>query len=142
MIRFVPSAAAEPLSQALWGLSRPPQARGENDTRYLFGWITDLKGERWLVVLTDYEINVHPEAELAGIADILQPWIAAGHLPADTNTELARLIELKRGDKLVVYDAFPALFKLYDAETNPTGQGKSYAMMIAAGLLANPQKQP
>jgi hypothetical protein len=142
MTLFVPSSAAEPLSQALWGLSRPPQARGENDTRYLFSWITDLKGERWLVVLTDYEINVHPEAELADIADILQPWIAAGHLPADTNTELARLIELKRGDKLVVYDAFPALFKLYDSETNPTGQGKTYEMMIAAGLLANPQTQP
>lgn len=142
MILLVPSSAAEPLSQALWGLSRPPHVCGVNDTQYLFGWITDLKGERWLVVNTEYEINVHLAAELGGIADILQPWITAGHLPADTNTQLARLIELKRGDKLVVYDAFPALFKLYDAETNPTGQGKSYEMMLAAGLLANPQTQP
>lgn len=139
---FVPSSAAETLSQALWGLSRPAHLRGGNGTRYLFGWITDLKGERWLVLNTERQINVHADAEMGVIADILQPWITSGHLPAGTNTQLARLIELKRGDNLVVYDAFPALFKLYDAETNPTGQGKTYAMMIAAGLLANPQTQP
>jgi hypothetical protein len=142
MILLVPSSAAEPLSQALWGLSRPPHVRQPEDTKYLFGWITAVDGSRWLKVDTERKINVHADAEMNGIADILQPWIAAGHLPADTNTELARLIELKRGDKLVVYDAFPALFKLYDAETNPTGQGKSYEMMLAAGLLANPQTQP
>jgi hypothetical protein len=59
------------------------------------------------VVDTDYEINVHADAVLAGIADILQPWIDAGHLPADTNTNLAALVESLRGQRLVVYDAFP-----------------------------------
>ena len=132
MIRFVPSSAAEPLSQALWGLSRPPQVRGENDTLHLFGWITALDGTRWLMVPTDYAINVHAEAELNGIADILQPWIDAGHLPADTNTQLAALVESKRGQRLVVYDAFPQLFK---------DMSKTREEMIAAGLLANPQTQ-
>jgi hypothetical protein len=138
MILFIPSSAAEPLSQALWCLSRPLAIRAEQDTQYLFGWVDALNGSRWLRVETDYIINVHPEAELNGIADILQPWNAAEHLPSDTNTQLAALVESKRGGKLVVYDAFPALFKLYDAETNPTGQGKTYEMMIAAGLLAEP----
>jgi hypothetical protein len=130
MMRYVPSSAAEPLSQALWGLSRPPAVRGLNDTQYLFPWITALDGTRWLEVDTEYEINVHADAVLAGIADILQPWIHQGHLPADTNTNLAALVESLRGRRLVVYDAFPQLFK---------DMSKTHEEMIAAGLLADPQ---
>lgn len=133
MNRFVPSSAAEPLSNALWGLSRPPETRGPNDTQYLFGWITALDGSRWLVVDTEYEVNVHQDTVLGDIAAILQPWIDAGHLPADTNTELAALVESLRGKRLVVYDAFPQLFK---------GMSKTREEMIAAGLLAEPQMQP
>jgi hypothetical protein len=59
----------------------------------------------------------------------LQPWIDAGHLPADTNTNLAALVESLRGQRLVVYDAFPQLFK---------DMSKTYAEMITAGLLAAP----
>lgn len=130
MTRYVPSSAAEPLSNALWGLSRPPEVRGPNDTQYLFSWITALDGTRWLVVDTEYEVNVHPDAVLDGIADILQPWIDAGHLPFDTNTVLAALVESLRGQRLVVYDAFPQLFK---------DMSKTHAEMITAGLLAEPQ---
>lgn len=129
MIRYVPSSAAELLSNALWGLSRPPHVRGPNDTQYLFGWITATDGSRWLVVDTGYEINIHPDAELGPIVDILQPWIDAGQLPADTLTQLNALVESKRGKRLVVYDAFPQLFK---------DMSKTYAEMIAAGLLAEP----
>lgn len=111
MRRYVPSSAAEPLSQALWGLSRPPHVRGPDDTQYLFGWISDLNGDRWLVVDTEYEINVHPDAVLDGIADILQPWIDSEDLPPDTNTQLAALVESTRGGRLVVWNAFPQLFK-------------------------------
>ena len=139
MILCIPSSAAEALSNALWSLSRPPQVRGPKDTQFLFPWITALDGSRWLMVDTEYEINVHPDAELNGIADILQPWIDGGHLPEDTNTTLAalveskrggRLVESKRGGRLVVYDAFPQLFK---------DMSKDHAEMIAAGLLAEPQ---
>lgn len=130
MIRYVPSSAAEALSNALWGLSRPPETRGPNDTQFLFGWITAQDDSRWLVVDTDYEVNVHPDAVLDGIADILQPWIDAGHLPANTNTVLAALVESLRGQRLVVYDAFPQLFK---------DMSKTHQEMIAARLLAAPQ---
>jgi hypothetical protein len=129
MTRYIPSAAAEPLSQALWSLSRPPTLRTEQDTQYLFGWLNALDATRWLVVDTEYAINVHPDAELGGIADILQPWIDAGHLPADTNTQLAALVESQRGGRMVVYDAFPQLFK---------DMSKTHEQMVAAGLLANP----
>jgi hypothetical protein len=130
MIRFIPSSAAEPLSQALWSLSRPPAIRAEQDTQFLFGWVDALDGSRWLLVDTEYEINVHADAELNGIADILQPWIDAWYLPTDTNTQLAALVESKRGSRLVVYDAFPQLFK---------DMSKTREEMIAAGLLAVPQ---
>ena len=126
MLRFIPFSAAEPLSVALWSLSRPPEVRGPQDTVRLFGWIDDLQGDRWLVVDPAYEIPVHPLAELNGIADILQPWIDQGHLPADTNTELAALVESKRGSTLVVYDAFPVLFK---------SMSKTRVEMVDAGLL-------
>ena len=132
MNRNVPSSAAESLSQALWSLSRPPQVRDPKDTQFLFPWITALDGSRWLMVDTEYEINVHPDAELNGIADILQPWIDGGHLPEDTNTTLAAMVESSAasGERLVVYDAFPQLFK---------DMSKTHAEMIAAGLLAEPQ---
>jgi hypothetical protein len=127
MTSYIPSSAAEPLSQALWNLHRPPAIRAFEDvTHYLFGWINDVVGQRWLVVDTEYEINVHPDAELGDIASILQPWIDDGDLPSDTNTQLALLIESKRGQNLVVYDAFPQFFK---------DMGKTYEQMVAAGLL-------
>lgn len=129
MMLYIPSSAAESLSQALWSLSRPPTLRTEQDTQYLFNWENVLDGTRWLVVDTAYEINVHPDAELGDIASILQPWIDAGHLPADTNTQLAALIESKRGQRLIVYDAFPQFFK---------DMSKTHEEMVAAGLLANP----
>jgi hypothetical protein len=130
MTRYVPSSAAEPLSNALWGLSRPPETRRPNDTQYLFPWITALDSSRWLIVDTDYEVNVHQDAVLGDIADILQQWIDAGQLPSDTNTNLATLVESLRGQRLVVYDAFPQLFK---------DMSKTHDQMITAGLLAEPQ---
>jgi hypothetical protein len=98
-------------------------------------WVEGLEFEldlvcRGLVVDTAYEIRVHPEAELGDIAQILPPWIDAGDAPADTNTQLALLIESKRGQHLVVYDAFPQLFK---------DMSKTHEQMTVAGLLAEPQ---
>lgn len=112
MIRYVPSSVAATLSAKLWGLARPPDVRAADEgTVSLFPVVVDLNGNSWLMVDTDYTITVHPEAELDGIADILQPWIDSGHLPADTNTNLAAQVLALRGLPLVVYDAFPALFK-------------------------------
>ena len=97
----------------------------------MFGWVDDLQtpSKRWLVVDTTFTIPVHAEAELDGIADILQPWIAEGYLPVDTNDTLVAFIESKRGQMLTVYDAFPQLFK---------DLSKTRQEMIDAGLLANP----
>lgn len=132
MIRYIPSSAAETLSDALWGLTRPPQYRETGDTTKMFPWFDDLQtpSKRWLLVDTTFTIPVHAEAELDGIGDVLQPWIDSGHLPADTNTTLAAFIESKRGQALTVYDAFPQFFK---------DLSKTREEMISAGWLAAPQ---
>jgi hypothetical protein len=85
--------------------------RDPKDTQKLFGTTTMKDGSVWLECDTEFSIPVHAEAELDGIADILQPWIDSGALPADTNTQLAAFIEASKGGTLVVYDAFPQLFK-------------------------------
>lgn len=129
MILFVPVLQGEPLTRELWRLAvTNPEL---NATNKMFAVIEDAQTlpQHWLVVDTDFTIRVHPDADLGGIAQILQPWIDVGDLPADTNTQLAALIESKRGQQLVVYDAFPQLLK---------DMSKTYPQMIAAGLLAEP----
>jgi hypothetical protein len=126
MIIYVPSSAAEVLSRELWALSRPTTVSQPGDTEFMFGWTDDIVGQRWIEVHDDFSIVIHPDAELGGIADIIQPWIDAGQLPSDTNAQLAALLDSKRGQRLVVYDAFPQLFK---------DMSKTYEQMVAAGLL-------
>jgi len=127
MIIYVPSSAAKELSEALWELSRPAYLQNSGDTTQMFSWIDDVQGNRWIEVYDDFSIIIHPNAELGKIADILQPWIDSGKLPPDTNTNLAALIESKRGQRLVIYDAFPDLFK---------DMSKTHEEMVADGLLA------
>lgn len=140
MIIYVPTSGdsvAHQLSEALWSLTRPPQVRdAEEITTEMFGSIFCLDNSVWMLVDTEFTIPVHQDAILNGIADIMQPWIDDGHLPSDTNDQLSALIESSRGGSLVVYDAFPNLFKLYDDITNPVGLGKTYQQMINAKLLA------
>ena len=127
MIVLIPSSVAETLSEALWRLANPHTTSAA--TKSMFGIVTDAHGGQWIQVLTDYTITVHPEAVLNGIAAILQPWIDAGHLPADTNETLTAFVETKRGQALTVYDAFPPLFK---------GMAKTREQMEAEGLLTPP----
>jgi len=126
MILFIP-VASQAISAVLLALTRSPGA--EADGQDVFPTIVAKNESKWMQVETDYDILVHPAAELGPIATILQPWIKSGQLPPDTNTQLSALIESKRGQRLVVYDAFPQLFK---------SMSKTYAEMIDAGLLAQP----
>jgi len=129
MIRYIPTSGsntAESLSDALWALTVPEDLRGDNATSKMFASIVCLDQSVWLEVNTEFDIPVHAQAVLNGLADILQPWIDSALLPADTNTILAAFIESKRGQRLVVYDAFPQLFK---------DQSKTYDELVALGLL-------
>ena len=111
MIVYIPSSAAEPLSDALWALTRPSEERGPQDTRYMFTWVQDSNNVRWLVVDTEFSIRVHEDAELGGVETILQDWVNSGHLQPSDITNLQSFIDANRGQNIVVYDAFPAYFK-------------------------------
>lgn len=128
MIVYVPSTKAAELSRALWALARPPQVRAPGDSRALFLPVTDLQGGGWLMVDTEYQINVHAEAVLDGIGDVLQPWIDSGDLPEDTNETLTAVVESKRGQTMTPWEFFPQFFK---------DQSKDLEGMISAGLLQN-----
>jgi len=126
MMRFIPSSVANVLSAKLWALSLPPGTENGEVSDMLFEPFTDTSGGRWLIVDTEFSITVHEEAELDGIADILQPWIEAGNLPSDTNTILEAFIESNKGGVMVPYEAFPQLFK---------DLSKTWDEMIELGLI-------
>ena len=129
MIWYIPAASAEALSAGLYALSRPVGVRDARDSLYLFGWKTDTQGRKWIEVDDAVSVRVHEMAELNGIAEILQSFIAAGHLPANTNEQLASYVESKRGEQLTIYNAFPAFFK---------AQAKTREQMIQENRLSNP----
>ena len=129
MIRYVPTSSPDTcamLSSALWGLAMPPKDRGSNTTTGLFPCVKAVTGSFWMQVDIDSLINIHPEAERDWIADILQPWIDNGDLPADTNSNLAALIEASRGGTLTPWQFFPDFFK---------NASKTQDEMIQAGLF-------
>lgn len=95
------------MSTQLWSLSRPPQVRGAGETMYLFHWRQDVSGVWWLEVIEDFQIYVHPEAVLNGIADILA---GAGVAQAELDA-LAALVVSRRGGMLTPWEYFPGVFK-------------------------------
>jgi hypothetical protein len=123
MIHYIPATAAKELSKALWALANP-QTDGE--TVEMFPVFNDKNGSVWLVVNDEFQIIVHPDAKLGRIADILQPWVDSGHLPADTIPNLAALVASSAGKPLVVYSAFPQIFK---------DMSKSEEELAAEGLI-------
>lgn len=131
MIQYIPTSGAdvcERLSRALWQLSRPV-ASSNDVTQRMFGSLTTANGSVWLAVDTEFSIAVHTDAELGDIAEILQPWIDAGALPANANEQLADLIGVAKGHRLLVWDAFPDLFKQ---------QSRTSAELRALGLRNEP----
>ncbi len=132
MIRYVPtsgSTVAQRLTEALWQLSTPPTHQGLRRTTSLFGLRTMTDGSVWLVVNTDTAVRIHQDATLGSIIDVLQPWIAEGALPSNTLEQLAALIDSKRGETMVAWDALPQLFK---------DQSKTFDQLVEAGLIKMP----
>lgn len=129
MTKYVPisnEANAFALSDALFALSVPYYLQPKDGIQNAFSVIKASNGSSWLVVPTEYELNIHPESSFETIKNILQIWIDAEKLPKDTNKNLESFIESKKGERIVVWDAFPSLFK--DAS-------KSYDEMVKENLL-------
>ena len=94
----------------------------------MFPVVKALDDSLWLAVETDFSIVIHPEAELDGIADILQSYIDAGDIPNGTNEALAQFVLNHRGQEVTAWSMFPDFFK---------NRSKDKAAMIAQGLLAD-----
>lgn len=134
MIRYIKSSKADQLSNALWSLVRPDSIRENQDTLYLFGWITDANGEGWLEAETDYTVRIHPDANLDKLIALIHPWINEGILTTDDLTGLRDTVANHKvsEEPLNVYGAFPQYFK--DAS-------KDRATMISEGLISAPNME-
>lgn len=135
---FVPASDALAMSMALYELHRPLSIRDPRDgTTSLFRAVKATDKSLWLEVDTELTIRVHPLASFGSVATFLQPYESSGALPAGTLEGLSAYVEANRGLRIVVYEAFPALFKLKDTD-NPTGLGRTFEQMIQEKRLPNP----
>lgn len=135
---FISAADAIAISMALYELHRPAAVRDTRDgTTSLYDVRKALDKSLWLEVDTELSIRIHPQASLDAVAALLQPYVNDGRLPAGTLEGLSAYVEAHRGQKLVVYESFPALFKLKDTD-NPTGLGRTFEQMIQEKRLPNP----
>jgi len=126
---YVPTSgitAADTLSNGLWSLARPGAERAADDTQQMFSTIRTLDDKTWLQVLKDFAIDVCPTAELGDIATVLQPWVDAGNIPSSVIDDLRATVISLRGQRLVVWDAFPLFFQQ---------QAKSHDDLVQMNLL-------
>lgn len=87
MTHYVPTSGevpAEALSRALFALARPIALQPPDAIQDAFSVIEALNGSHWLVVPDEFTLVMHPEAEIDGIADVLQQWEDNGSIPIGT----------------------------------------------------------
>ena len=99
MTHYVPTSGevpAETLSRALFALARPVALQPPDAIQDAFTVIEALNGSHWLVVPDEFTLVMHPEAEIDGIADVLQPWETIGALPAGTIASIDAWINATR----------------------------------------------
>ena len=142
MTHYVPASTetnALLLSDALFALAVPSHLQPSDGLQDAFEVLTALNGSPWLVVPDEFTLVMHPQAEINGLADVLQPYVSQGHIPAGTIAGLKAWIEATRVLPTVAertfcpWDKFPAFFK---------GLSKSWQGMVDAGLLAFPAGMP
>lgn len=142
MTRYVPTSGevpAETLSGALFALARPVALQPPDAIQNAFEVMQALNGTHWLVVPDEFLLVMHPDAELDGISDVLQPWEQSGALPTGTIAGIDAWINATRVLPTVAertfcpWEQFPAYFR---------ANAKTWHEMIDAGLLAAPGVTP
>lgn len=130
---YIPASDALAMSMALYELHRPAAVRDARDgTTSLYGVREALDKSLWLEVDTELSIRIHPQASLATVAALLQPYVNDGRLPAGTLEVLSAYVEANRGLRIVVYKAFPDYFKsLALTEAQMVSQGKFSPLSIS-----------
>lgn len=134
---LTPSSRADELTAMLWELSDSDPTRG---TDSLFPVVTLKNKTTCLEVDTEAQIPILKDADLTKILNLLAPWVRHGIEQTDID-QLKELVAESGGQMLVVYQAFPALFKLKD-ENNPTGLGRTRAQLLEEGKLDVPNFIP
>lgn len=132
-----PSSRAAELTAMLWALSDSNPRCGTNA---LFPIVVLKDGTTCLEVDTEFSLPILEDAELNGIADLLRPWVGHGILQSDIDW-LEQMVVANRGRRLVIYEAFPPIFKLKDAE-NPNGLGRTRAQLVEEKKLNAPLTIP
>lgn len=142
MTHYVPTSGevpAEKLSGALFALARPVALQPPEAIQDAFSVIEALNGTHWLVVPDEFTLVMHPDAEIDGIADVLQPWEQSGALPAGTVAGIdawintTRVLPTIEERTFCPWEQFTAYFR---------ANAKTWQQMIDAGLLAAPEVMP
>ena len=137
MTHYVPASNemnALLFSDALFALAVPRHLQPEDGRQDAFPVIEALNGSAWLVVPDEFTLVMHPQAEIDGIADVLQPWEQSGALPGtiagiDAWINATRVLPSLEERTFCPWEQFHAYFRTH---------AKTWQQMIDAGLLANP----
>lgn len=115
--------AGRAMSEYLWALSMPAQARGEARTARLFAVVEDAAGGAWLEMLTGFSLPVHEEAVLGELA---VAWAAMGVPQGEIDGFGADVMGL-RGQRMTLWERLPQSLrdaaKLREEITWPTKGG-------------------
>lgn len=135
MTHYVPASTetnALLFSDALFTLAVPRHLQLEDGRQDAFPVIEALNGSAWLVVPDEFTLVMHPQAEIDGIADVLQPYESQSYIPAGTVAGMEAWINATRVLPTIAertfcpWDQFPVFFKSFS---------KSWQQMIDTGLL-------
>ena len=135
MTYYVPTSGelpAEILSRALFALARPLALQPPDSIQDAFTVIQALNGSYWLVVPDEFTLVMHPEAEIDGIATVLQPWENNGSLPPGTISDIDSWIQATRvlpsiqERTFCPWSCFPSFF---------TSRAKTHQQMLDQNLL-------
>lgn len=131
-IVYIPAPEAEALTAALWDLSDPNPTRG---TTGLFAVVEALDKSKWLIVCKKTTLPVHDQANLNGIAKLVQPLVENKTLAANTMEVLqVRLDTVKEHrQRLNVFEAMPDEIK---------AMARDLPAMIEEGLLPAQEPMP
>ena len=120
MTHYYPASsqsAGRALSEAIWQLCLPLSLRQEIDTVRAFEVLQGANGQTYVNMPDDFAGVLHPEADAAPVAALLQPFEASGQVPAGTTAALVAWVEATRvlpteaERTFVLWEKFPAYFQ-------------------------------
>lgn len=100
--RYFKNNDAKDISEKLWELSRPPQVRGGDTSKYLFGWAENDLNEVVLLFDDEATMPIHQQADVQPLIDVMS------HVPEAERTALSAYITSKIGDRIDMSNLIPS----------------------------------